>query len=288
MLGSAFFFALLGLLIKILDPSYRLWDIAMYRLGGGTLALWVLFGWKTPLFKPQNPKLMIIRGITGSAAFLSLVIAIQNLPLSTAMVFFYTFPSFAAIFSPLLFGERITYFEIICLLLALMGVSILFDFNFEGSFYGQLMGVTGAMFAGLTVAIIKRLKSNHGSISIYFYFCLVGTLICAGPYLRNPRIPATFTDWNIVLGILVTSIAAQLLMNKGFQYCKSWEGGLWMTSELLFSSLLGIYLLHEPFGWRLLTGSCFIISGGVAYQLWKRPSPDILSQRCNKNISKTL
>ena len=33
--------------------------------------------------------------------------------------------------------------------------------------------VTVAVFAGLTVALIRKLRETHGSVIIYFYFCLI-------------------------------------------------------------------------------------------------------------------
>ncbi len=88
MLTAALLFAVLGLFIKILGPGYRIWDIAIYRFVGGVLILLVFFSRSANLFRPHNPKLMIIRGVLGSLTFLSLVIAIRRLPLSTAMVLF--------------------------------------------------------------------------------------------------------------------------------------------------------------------------------------------------------
>jgi drug/metabolite transporter (DMT)-like permease len=270
MFGSAFMFAILGLLIKTMGPDYRVWDIAMYRLGGGTIVLLALFGWKQNLFKPQNPKLIIIRGISGTIAFLSLIVAIRNLPFSTAMVFFYSFPAFTAIFAPLLFGEKITFYEIVCLMAALIGIGVLFDFQIQGSLFGQCMGVVGAMFAGFTVSIIKKLRPTHSSVIIYFYFCLIGTAVCFWPYMTAPRTPATANDWLIVAGILITSIGAQLLMNMGFRYCKSWEGGLFMTSELIFSTVIGILFLGDIASWRFWIGGLLIFGSVAAFKLQHR------------------
>ena len=270
MFGSAFMFAILGLLIKMMGPDYRVWDIAMYRLGGGTIVLLALFGWKQNLFKPQNPKLIIIRGMTGTIAFLALIAAIRNLPFSTAMVFFYSFPAFAAIFAPLLFGEKITFYEIVCLMAALIGIGVLFDFQIQGSLFGQCMGVLGAMFAGFTVSIIKKLRPTHSSVIIYFYFCLIGTAVCFWPYMTAPRTPATANDWLIVAGILITSVGAQLLMNMGFRYCKSWEGGLFMTSELIFSTVIGILFLGDIASWRFWIGGLLIFGSVAAFKLQHR------------------
>jgi drug/metabolite transporter (DMT)-like permease len=154
MLGAAFLFAILGLLLKLLGPEFRVWDIAIYRFGGGVIALQAIFGWKQNLFKPHNPKMMLIRGITGSITFLTLILAIRLLPLSTAMVFFYSFPAFAAVFSPLIFGNRISIADAICIAVTLIGVVILFDFKFAGGIFGQMMnlrsndGAAGRRFCG--------------------------------------------------------------------------------------------------------------------------------------------
>ena len=270
MLGSALLFSILGLLIKIIGPEYSLWDIAVYRLLGGAIVLYAIFGWQQNLFKPVYPKLMLIRGLTGTLAFFCLVISIRSIPFSTAMAIFYSFPAFAAVFSPILFGERVSLYEILCLLVAMLGVLVLFDLQIEGHPIGLVMGGFAAVLAGLTVAIIKKLREANGSVSIYFYFCLVGSAVCLGPYLAAPTVPDNLIDWAIVVGIVITSIVAQLLMNHGFKYCKSWEGGLYMTSELVFTAGLGIFLLSEALTRRFWIGAALILISAVAFQVRHR------------------
>ena len=103
MLGSAFFFAVLDVLIKVLGPSFRVWDIAFYRFFFGIVIVLCLFGWYQNPFKGRNVPLLIIRGVTGSITFFSMITAIRQIPLSTAMILFYSFPAFSALFSFLLF-----------------------------------------------------------------------------------------------------------------------------------------------------------------------------------------
>jgi drug/metabolite transporter (DMT)-like permease len=70
-------------------------------------------------------------------------------------------------------------------------------------------------------------------------------------------------------GIVLASIGAQLLMNQGFQYCKSWEGGLFLTSEVMFTSILGIVFLGEMISWRFGLGSLLIVGSAVFINLAK-------------------
>ena len=121
MLASAGIFAVMGLLMKLLGPEYRVWDIAIYRFVGGAVILGALFRFNRHLLRPARPRLMLVRGVVGSIAFLSITYAIRSIPFSTAMVLFYSFPAFAALFSTCISPERLSLYEIICILAALVG-----------------------------------------------------------------------------------------------------------------------------------------------------------------------
>jgi drug/metabolite transporter (DMT)-like permease len=267
MLGSAFLFAVLNGLIKILGPAFRVWDIGFYRFAFGLAMLLVISGWDQNPFKSHNLRLLIMRGITGSMAFISLVTAIRLIPISTAMVIFYSFPAFAALCSFLLFGESITKSELSCVLVAFIGVTVLFDFRLEGGLVGQTMALISGSFAGLTVSIVKKLRENNGPIIIYLYFCLLGTVITFPRFISDPQSPTNMYDWLILAGIGCASISAQLLMNEGFRYCKSWEGGLFLTSEVIFASVFGLVFLSESVTWRFWVGGILIFTSVVVLNL---------------------
>ena len=263
MLASALLFTVHNGFIKIIGPSFRAWDIAFYRFGCGLLILIAIFGWRKNPFRGHNPGLLIIRGITGSIAFLSLITAIRHIPLSTALVLFYAFPAFAAFFSQQLFGEKISRAEIVFILVALGGATVIFDYEFGGAVFGQFMALSAGVMAGLTVSIIRKLRASNGSVIIYLYFCILGTIITFPSYIADPRIPASAIEWICVGGIVSTSLVAQLLMTHGFQYCKSWEGGLYLMSEVIFTSLLGILFFIEIVDWRFWAGGLLIFGSAV-------------------------
>lgn len=264
MLAAAFLFAVLDGLIKLLGPPFRVWDIAFYRFACGLAILLPILGWKGNPFHGQNRKLLIARGITGCCAFLALVAAIRLIPISTALVLFFSFPAFAAFFSPLIFKENITRGEVLFVIAALSGVAILFDFNLRTALLGQALAVLGGGFAGLTVSIIKKLRETNGPVIIYLYFCLLGSIISLPPFIANPQIPSLPVEWLMLGGIVFSALAAQLLMNQGFRYCKSWEGGLFLMAEVVFTSILGILFLGEPVTWRFWLGGAMVLGSAVA------------------------
>jgi drug/metabolite transporter (DMT)-like permease len=58
-------------------------------------------------------------------------------------------------------------------------------------------------------------------------------------------------------------------MNQGFFYCRGWEGGLFMSTEVIFTAAVGILFLHEPVTWRFWIGGSMILIC-IAVMSWFR------------------
>ncbi len=218
-----------------------------------------VFGRHKNPYRGVNVRLLIIRGCTGCTAFICMVMAIRLLPVSTALIIFYSFPAFAAVFSFLIYHERIGIFEIAAIAMVLVGVGVLFDFQLGGDLLGQVFAVVGAVFAGLTVTLIRTLRENNGPVIIYLYLCTTGMLATAPMFVLHPVWPSSPMEWGMILGLILSSVTAQLLMNQGFFYCRGWEGGVFMSSEVVFTAVAGIMFLGDPVTWRLWCGGLLIL-----------------------------
>jgi len=47
-------------------------------------------------------------------------------------------------------------------------------------------------------------------------------------------------------------------------YCRGWEGGVFMSSEVIFTAIVGIVLLGDPVSWRFWTGAALVLGAVVA------------------------
>lgn len=264
MLAAALLFTLLNLQVKLLGPAYSAWDVGFYRFAGGILVIVAVFGRRRNPFRGHNTRLLLIRGCTGSVAFLCMVTAIIRLPVSTALVIFYSFPAFSAIFSYFIYGERVGKGEIACIAGVMAGVGVLFDFQPGGDLVGQTMALLGGAFAGLTVTLIRTLREQNGPVIIYLYLCTMGFGATAPMFVLHPALPATLTEGALLLGIVFSSLTAQLLMNQGFFYCRGWEGGLFMSSEVVFTAIAGIAFMGDPASWRFWAGGVTVLASVIA------------------------
>jgi len=264
MISAALLFTAMNLTIKLLNPAFTVWHIGFYRFFGGMLIIFLIFRKKADPTKGNNIRLLVIRGCVGSVAFISLLTAIRFLPVSTALVLFYSYPAFSAVAAYFIYGERISWSETICIAMVMLGIFILFDMHLSGNMIGQLMAVFGGAFAGLTVTLIRSLRKNNGPVVIYLYFCIMGALVTAPMFLAHPVLPSSAMEWVMVIGIVFTSLSAQLLMNQGFFYCRGWEGGVFMSSEVIFTAIIGIVFLEDPASWRFWTGGLLVLGSVVA------------------------
>ena len=267
MLLSACGFTVMNLLLKQAMVDFGVWDIGFYRFFGGLIILVAVLGRGGNLFRSPNLRLLLLRGCTGSIAFIFFIFSVRRLPVSTALMLLYAYPAFAALFSSWLYHEKVSRPAWLCMAAVLAGVALLVDPAGGVDLFGTVAGILSAVFAGLTIAIIRRLKQTNGSVIIYLYFCVVGSIVTAPAFLYSPTLPATLSQAMLCGGIVVSSILGQLTMNHGFGYCRSWEGGLYLTSEVVLTGLAGIALLGDPVGWRFFTGGALILGSAVAIQV---------------------
>jgi drug/metabolite transporter (DMT)-like permease len=280
MLLAAFLFTIMSVLIKLMPQNYTIWHFGFIRFFGGMTVLLISAGFsgqgtRCNPFAGYNIPLLIVRGCVGSIAFFCLLTSIRILPISTACVLFYSFPVFAALFGFIIYKETITIRQMGCVMLLVVGIGVLFDFNFTGSTYGQIMAIIGALFAGLTVTLVRSLRAKNGPVIIYLYFCTMGTILTLPAFIMNPIYPASALEWAMILGIVCTSLVAQLIMNQGFYFCKGWEGSVYMSSETVFTAIVGIMFLNDPTTWRFFAGALLIVGSGLVLSKLGRNKPQV-------------
>jgi drug/metabolite transporter (DMT)-like permease len=266
---AAFMFTIMSVLVKLMPQDYTIWHLGFIRCFGGMMALLISAGFpgqgpRSNPFSGHNIPLLILRGCVGSIAFFCVVTSLRILPISTACVLFYSYPVFAGLFGFIIYRETINIRQMGCVTLLAAGIAVLFDFNFTGNTYGQIMAIIGALFAGLTVTLIRSLRAKNGPVIIYLYFCTMGTLLTLPAFIMNPIHPASALEWAMILGLVCTSLAAQLIMNQGFFFCKGWEGSVYMSSETIFTAIVGVMFLNDPTTWRFFAGALLIVGSGLA------------------------
>jgi drug/metabolite transporter (DMT)-like permease len=275
---SAFFYALGDICIKFISPSIGSVPIAFFRFVLGGLILLPLLARGQESLRGSSTRYLLLRGFTGTLAFFCLVKSIAMIPLSNAMVLFYTFPLFATLFSFFILKESLARMEVMLIAVGLIGVFVLINPSSHSLGMGHVYGLLAGAFAGLTVVIIRRVRRTNGPLIIYFYFCVVGGAISFPLFIANFTLPS-FELFALLIVLAVLLLIAQLFMNQGFKFCKASEGSVILMSEVVFTGVAGVLLFHDSPGLSFFIGACLIVGSGVGLNLISRTPLPVRSSR---------
>ena len=204
------FTAILGALIS-LSAGPLVW----YRMLFATLGLGAYLRFHSVSFRVSLSRLTLLLGI-GLVVALHWITFFHAIKVSNVSVTLGVFASttlFTSLLEPLFQKKRILWLEVLIGLAILLGIYIIFQFEFkylEGILYALLSALLNAVFAVLN----RKISHHHPPAVISFWEMLGGFLFMSlfflftGAFAGWPLVPA-LSDffWLLVLGILCTSYA---------------------------------------------------------------------------------
>ena len=266
MILSAFFFAISDILVKFISPPIGVMQIAFFRFFLGALILlpMLLSGGRT--LKGNSTRLLLVRGLAGTAAFLCLTKSITMISLSSAIVLFYTFPLFATVFSFLLLKEPLKKMEILLTIVGTTGIYVLVNPGSHPYTMGHVFGILAGCFAGLVMVFTRILRKTNGPLIIYLYFCIVGGLVSTPFFIAKFTAP-DLLQFSLLILLAIIFLIAQVLMNQGFKFCKAPEGSVILMSEVVFAGIAGVFIFSDPLSLSFWVGTVLILGSGVGLNL---------------------
>ncbi len=280
---SSFFFALMGLCVKLMTgsdgPSSGLgWSvvgghdmdpvvIAFYR--SLVPAFFLLpFVWRDlmALETRRSIPLLILRGVAGGGAMVLYFIAIDRTSLSTAVLLNYTSPVWAALLAGLFLKESVPRSILVAFPIAFSGVYLLVGgvgaTPTQEQMVGYLAGLGSAFLAGVAYTSVRSLGAHVSPQMVVFWFSAV-TCVIVLPWMHFGAQVPTGDEWGLLLAAGVFAGIAQWAMTIGYQLNKAARASTLNIATVAFTTVLAIALLGERFTARDGVGMLLILLGLV-------------------------
>ena len=278
MLFSSFLFAIMGIFVKDLSNSMSSVEIAFFRnIFGVVIISYSVY--KTPFIHIGGKLwLLIFRGTMGFIALLAFFYNIANISLADAMTFSKTAPIFTAIFAFMFLNERLNLPQVLAIIFGFVGIVFVIQPDGLTLTKTDLLGIFSGVGAGLAYTSVRELRKYYDARAIVLSFTIIGTvgpaiLLIIGSFYQAPEyldfmvapivIPTVDNLFSIIaLGVLATF--AQIFMTKAYGETKAGIVGTISYSNIIFSLIIGIFILGEgiPNLYTFL-GIFLIISSGV-------------------------
>ena len=263
---SAAVFSIYGWIVKANKELVTTWDVGFFRWLLGAVVIYSLFksGRLSNLWG-KHKFLIAARGLVSTITFLCITAATQMIPLSQSTVLFFSCTMFAALNGIWLNSRKVYPLEWLLVLGGFAGVVLVLNPN-GASFelgLGHFLALGAAFGMGLSLAMVRRLSADNSPFTLYFYFCLAGVPVSAWPavqnidmsWLHNGALP-------VLLATAVFSSMGQLSVNHGMRFVPAHTGAVLLSSQVVFSAIIGVAFFDEELTWSLISGAVLILTCG--------------------------
>jgi drug/metabolite transporter (DMT)-like permease len=262
MLAASVFFAVFDALAKYLTSSFPVAEIAIVRFAFGVLMTFhTLFKEKSWLDK-RDFFLLILRGLSGIGTFYLTLLAFELETLSVTMILFFTNPLWSLLLSTYFLDESLTWERIVCIVIAILGITILINPLGRGITLSHLYGLGAGILGGLNNVLARHLRARNSARVMYAFQCMIGTLLSLPLVIHNLHVPE-LTQGGILLVAAAFGLLGQVTMNHGFRFIRAPEGGTLVMFEAVLTAALGIVLFREPLSLRFVLGTVMILGSGI-------------------------
>jgi drug/metabolite transporter (DMT)-like permease len=223
----------------------------------------------------HNHRLLVSRGSTGALALICYFLALQHLPLATAVTVQYLAPIFTAVLGIWLVQEHVRPWQWLFFGLSFGGVFLVQQGGQASAatplaagqgllFMG--IGVIGAMISGLSYNAIRRLRGREHPLVIVFYFPLISLPLAAVACLFNWQTPQGL-DWLWLLVCGIFTQGAQVTMTRAYQLERLSRVAPLNYLGMFYALGLGYVFFAETFG-LLAYGGMALVLLGVGLNAW--------------------
>ncbi|WP_234795048.1 DMT family transporter [Hymenobacter arizonensis] len=223
----------------------------------------------------NNYRLLISRGSTGALALVCYFLALQNLPLATAVTAQYLAPIFTAVMGIWLVREPVRHLQWVFFALSFGGVVLVQQGGPVGPAAGAQgaaglaflgIGVFGALLSGLSYNAIRRLRGREHPLVIVFYFPLISLPLAALGCLFSWQLPQG-TDWLWLLACGAFTQGAQVAMTRAYQLERLSRVAPLNYLGMFYALGLGYVFFAESFGPVAYAGMTLVLLG-VGLNAW--------------------
>lgn len=261
MVQSAFWFAVMGLLVKLASAHVPVMQIVLVR-GVVTLLLASAVLWRTGLSPlGGDVRLLLLRGFTGSIALICFFAAVAHLPLAEATVIHQTAPLWTLLLAAWLLHERIHGRVLAAMAGAFTGVLMIArpEWLFGEALAAPapdhwlfaFVALLGAVLSAFAYVTVRRLGRSESPLVVVFWLPLV-TVPVAAPFALSVWVWPEPATWGLLLAIGVVTQIAQVALTKGLAREAAGKASAVGYLQVAFATLFGAVVLRvspDAWGW---------------------------------------
>lgn len=212
----------------------------------------------------NNRGLLLARGLAGSLALLCFFQAVTSLPLASATVLQYTYPTFTAGAAWILLAEPLRRRIGLAVAVGWIGVVLVIQPQWIGSGMATLalipvlLGLAGALCTALAYVCVRKLSVTEHPLVIILYFPLVSIPISLPGVIQQGVMPSGL-DWLWLIGVGVLTQLGQIWVTRGLSCLPAARATSLNYVQVVFAATWGWIWFHETVNVLTLAGAALVL-----------------------------
>ena len=279
-IGAALCWALTGPGVKFVQDNFALAPIALAFWRVVITSMTLLLGlW---LVRPdllrvnrEQLKLLLFSGVIGIGIYqTAFVYSIKLNGAAIGIVLVYVYPVFVALGSYLFLKERLTGYQLIAMLISLLGCALIVQLYDPTALLqnplGALVGLASALLQALYTLLSRQLALTTGAnthpITTLTYTFVFGGCTLLLIALLSARQPVFIQmNWSAIPAITVLALGPTMTGYALFNWALSKLSGrivsLIVIAEVPLAALIGVFFLHESLSVMQVVGIALVLVG---------------------------
>ena len=231
------------------------------------ILLFSIYQGQRNLFKTEQPKLQILRGLCLTFSGLLIYFALKHLPLELCAAISFVSPLFVTALSIPLLGERVGLRRWIAVLVGLLSVLIILRPG-GASFQLAMLLPLGASLCWATGLILTRLmRDREQALTVLAWSSLVG-VVAVSPLVWSVWLTPNASQWTILILLGVFNGLGQYLVIRAFMLASASLLAPFSYSIIIWSMLIGLVVFNSFPDAITLVGTAILIAAGL--YIWNR------------------
>ena len=212
----------------------------------------------------QQKGLLILRGVAGILALLCFFESIAKLPLASAVVLRYTYPTFTAITAWVWLREPLRRSIVGAIVLGWLGITLVARPDWLATGVSSLtpipvlVGVVGALLAAISFVTVRKLSKKDHKIVIIFYFQLVSVLFML-PFAIGTGVWPTSMQWLLLFGVGGLTQLGQIWLTEGLSFIPAARATSINYVQVVFSAIWGYMIFAEQLNAGMIIGGVLVL-----------------------------
>lgn len=246
-------------------------ELALYRaiLGAALIGVYLLIQRENPFSAKLRREILLLL-LSGGAMGINWILlfeAYRYTTVSIATLCYYFAPVIVTLLSPILFREALTPRQILCFVMATLGLVLITGVEGRGNLTGILFGLGAAAFYAAVVLLNKYIRHTAGIQRTFLQF--LAAIVILIPYVAATG-GVTLSRLNsigwvclLVVGIFHTGITYCLYFSS-LKAIPGQSAAILSYIDPLVAVVISVTVLHEPLSWQQALGGTLILG----FTLW--------------------